>query len=125
MNEALEPGIVVVRGNAKGFAQEIAVGRHGSRTLRSPTRGARSLNVYDHRAVCAKESLAAARGDGASRAFEDSRRGLRRLRDDGGNAGPDPGADRVGRRTIGGAAREAARDRTQVPSPPDADLGDQ
>ncbi len=28
MNEALEPGIVVVRGNAKGFAQEIAVGRH-------------------------------------------------------------------------------------------------
>lgn len=28
MNEAFEPGSVVVRGKAKGFAQEIAVGRH-------------------------------------------------------------------------------------------------
>ena len=28
MHETLEPGIVVVRGSAKGFAQEIAVGRH-------------------------------------------------------------------------------------------------
>lgn len=28
MDETLEPGVVVVRGSADGFAQEIAVGHH-------------------------------------------------------------------------------------------------
>ncbi len=28
MDEAMKPGVVVVRGNAKGFAQRISVGRH-------------------------------------------------------------------------------------------------
>ena len=87
MDETLDAGVVLVRGSAAGFAQEIRAGRHrvfadepvadgGTDTGPGPydlLLCPRGLNVDDHRAVRATEALAPRRSDGPLAAFEGAR----------------------------------------------------
>src|SRR5215212_1687055 len=99
---------------------------HGCRShpLRLPARGPRQLHDDDVAHVRRPKGLAARISDGAALARQDTRRGLRGVRDGGRQDRPHRARDRA-RRSLGrGTAPQAVGDRGQVPgAPDDADRG--
>jgi alpha-beta hydrolase superfamily lysophospholipase len=131
---------VVVRETGGGrFQQEVTVGTHrfladepldvggldsGPGPYDLLLAGLGACTAMTLRLYAERKALPARAGDGQAQSLAHSRRGLRGLRDEGGDARPHRSGDHPARRPRRGATAAASRDRRQMSGPPHAHIGD-